>query len=86
MQNVAENDSLVLDARKRLTMSGVQSVDGFTDKTLNLTVAGTRVRIEGENIKILAFSKNSGQLIADGKFNGIKYAAAKLSLFKRLFK
>ena len=72
-QNQIESDRLVLDARKSLSMTGVQSVDGFSEQFLNLTVYGNKVRIVGENIKISSYNKSTGSFSADGIFSEIKY-------------
>lgn len=82
----SENDKLELLGRKRLSMSGVESVDGFTEQTLNLTVAGNKVKISGEGIKITAFNNGTGILCADGNFTEIRYAHKSVPVLKRLFK
>ncbi|MBQ8197717.1 MAG: YabP/YqfC family sporulation protein [Clostridia bacterium] len=84
--NVLDNDKLSLESRNKLTMTGVQGVDGFTEQCLKLTVAGNKVIVNGENIKITAYNKNSGNLSADGVFNEIKYSSKKAPLIKRIFK
>lgn len=81
-----EVDKLVLDGRKKLSMTGVQSIDGFSDQVINLTINGNKVRIIGQNIKITAYNKAVGNLTADGLFSEIKYNHKKTSLIKRLFK
>ena len=81
-----ENDKLELFGRKRLSMSGVESVDGFTEQVLNLTVAGNKVRIMGDGIKITAFNNGTGMLCADGNFTEIRYAHKSTPILKRLFK
>ena len=85
-QNGIDYDSLVLDARKKLTMTGVETVDGFSDQSLRLTVKGNKVSVLGENIKITSFNKNTGTLTAEGKFVQIKYGGQKAPIVKRLFK
>lgn len=86
MDNQLNNDKLEITGRKRLAMSGVETVDGFSEQLLNLTVSGVKVRISGEKIKITAFNKATGTLAADGVFNEIKYNAKKTPIFKRIFK
>ncbi|MBE7089710.1 MAG: hypothetical protein E7362_02780 [Clostridiales bacterium] len=86
-----ENDKileerLTLDARKRLALNGVNSVDGFSEKELKLTVNGSKVEIKGENIKITAYNNVSGNFTADGKFNEIKFGGTKTPIIKRIFK
>ena len=85
-QNVIDIDSLVLDGRKKLNMTGVEMVDGFSEQSLRLTVKGNKVLITGENIKITSFNKNTGSLSAEGKFVQIKYGGQKTPIVKRLFK
>lgn len=86
MENQLNNDKLEILGRKRLAMCGVETVDGFSEQTLNLTVSGVKVKITGEKIKITAFNKATGTLTADGVFNEIKYGAKKTPLLKRIFK
>ncbi len=86
MQNQELTDKLELMGRRRLAMSGVEAVDGFSEQALNLTVSGVKVRITGEKIKITAFNKATGTLMADGVFNEIRYNAKKTPLLKRIFK
>ena len=84
--NQVEVDKVLIEGRKKLTMTGVDSVDAFTDQVLNLTVSGSKVKISGENIKITAYNKGTGTLNADGVFNEIKYSVKKQPFVKRLFK
>ena len=86
MQNQLETHKIELDLRKKLSVTGVLSVDGFSEQTLNLTVSGSKLRILGENIKISSYNKNTGNLTADGDFYEIKYLAKKMPLAKRIFK
>lgn len=86
MENQLNTDKLEIIGRKRLAMSGVDAVDGFSEQVLNLTVLGNKVRITGEKIKITAFNKATGTLVADGVFSEIKYNSKKAPLLKRLFK
>ncbi len=85
-QTPVEIEKIVLDARKRLTMTGVTSVDGFSEEVLHLTVSGSKVKVSGDGIKITSYNKGTGNLTADGNFNEIKYNYAKIPLIKRLFK
>ncbi len=84
--NITVTENLVIDGRKKLSMTGVQAVDGFSEQFLKLTVSGNKVYITGENIRIVSFSKATGNLIAEGIFNEVKYNYKKLPFVKRLFK
>ena len=59
-ENVNQPDQLLIDGRKRLQMTQVQSVDGFTEQMLKLTVNENLVIITGENIKITSYNKATG--------------------------
>ena len=43
MQNQLETHKIELDLRKKLSVTGVLSVDGFSEQTLNLTVSGSKI-------------------------------------------
>ena len=85
MQNLEQN-TLQLDNRKKLTMTGVISVDAFSPSLLRLTLEGSSMIVTGENLKVINFNKSQGNLIAEGLINEIKYLHKKLPLVKRFFK
>jgi len=74
-----ENKSnvLTLEDEKKLTMTGVASVDSFSDQTIHLTVNGHRVIITGERLKILSFSEGSGNFSAVGEVTALKFGGGK---------
>ena len=78
--------TLTVEQQKKLTMTGVVSVDGFNDETVTVTLNEGRMQILGEGLKVLAFSKTTGNLIIDGKIITIKFALKKQPLVKRLLK
>ncbi len=86
MQNDYSTHKLELDFRKKLTITGVQSLDGFSEQLLNLTVSGNKLKICGTNIKITVYNKSTGTLIADGNFNEIKYQQQSKPFIKKIFK
>ena len=79
-------EKLTLDARKRLSMSGVESVDGYSENAVRLTSNGTKVFIYGSRLKITAFNKATGNLSCDGDFTEIKFGGKKTPILKRVFK
>ena len=85
-QNGVNNEKLIIEGRKHLSLSGVESVDSFNEQCLKLTVVGNKMQILGENIKISAFNKSNGNLCAEGEFYEIKYYHKKLPVMKRVFK
>ena len=85
-QNLIKDEKLVLENRKRLSLSGVESVDGFSEGFLRLSLSSGKLQILGENIKITSFNKSSGNLDAQGEIYQIKYLNKKQPIVKRIFK
>lgn len=85
-ENTISQEKLVLDARKNISLTAVETVDGFNEQMLKLTINGTKLQIVGDNIKITAFNKANGNLCAQGNFYEIKYSHQKQPLVKRIFK
>ena len=85
MKEEIKESILTVEQQKRLTLSGVRSVDAFSDTRILLTVNGKRVRIEGKGLKVLSFSEGSGNFAASGEFFLIKFGETKGKFFSRLF-
>lgn len=79
------NSSVLTIEGERLTLTGVDSVDSFSDNLIMLTVGGKRVRIEGAKLKVTAFSKGNGNFAANGEVSSVKFGGAKGRIGK-LFK
>ncbi len=77
---------LTVEQQKKISLTGVESVDSFSENEIRLTVRGKKMRITGAKFKILAFSKGSGAFSATGEVSLIRYGGAKGKLFQRLFK
>lgn len=83
LNNCAE--SLMIEEQKRIKLNFVESVDGFSEELLRLTVKGKKVIIKGEKIRINQFNKDSGNLVADGLFYQINYSGQKKPAMKKIF-
>lgn len=67
---------LTIENQSKLTMSGVSSVDSFSDTEISLTVNGKRVKISGTRLKVLSFSEGSGNFAASGEVTSVRYGVA----------
>ncbi len=76
---------LTLEQQQKLSISGVASVDSFTENAILLSVNGKRVQISGSKLKVLAFSEGSGNFVASGEVTSIKFGGDR-SGFKKLFR
>jgi len=85
-QGMVEQTTLLLEDRKRLTINGVESVNGFSESNINLTIKGENFRATGSNLKIVSFNKSNGNFVAEGEFDELKYCGKKTPLLKKIFK
>ena len=76
MQNEIRQRTLTLENQSKITMTGVERVDSFSERMIALTVNGRKVRIEGSKLRVLAFSEGSGNFSASGLVESIRYLAA----------
>lgn len=78
--------SLTVENRRRLNMTGVVSVDGFSEEVIRLSLSDGKTVISGEGLKIVGFSKQTGTLTAEGLVHAIRFAGKRAPLLKRIFK
>lgn len=76
--------TLQIDQRKKITMTGVESVQSFSPREIQLVVSGGKLVVTGSEMKVTAFSKASGDFAAVGKIDGVRYNAA--GGLKKLFR
>ena len=76
----------VIEERKKIALTGVVSVDAFTEKQIALTLEGCRAQISGDGLKIVSFSKTSGAFAATGKIEGLRFLHARENPVRRLFR
>lgn len=85
MDEIKKNQ-LIIDDQKRLSLTGVITVDSFNLEYICLTCVSGRMVINGEGLKITSFSKTTGTLLSEGKFISVKYNVKRVPLVKRIFK
>ena len=77
--------SVVLEQRKSLSISGIESVASFSEvKIVLVLLGGERINVIGSGLKITGFSKTNGTFTAEGDVMGISYGGK--SLTARIFK
>lgn len=71
--------------RELLTMSAVSEVLSFEGDYICVMTEHGKVEIEGDGMKILSMSSESGDMIVTGRIDGVFYAAkpSKKGLFKK---
>lgn len=86
-QIINQSHSLILDNRKKLTLTGVTDVMGFDDQTVSLTTDCGTLIVKGENLHINKLNLDSKDVCIDGVVNSLQYLAQNTKSFKsKLFK
>lgn len=82
------NQTLTLENRKRIMLTGVNEVVSQIDKAVVLKSAGVLATISGQELRVVKLNLEEGVLIVEGKIDGFKYADNNQSkgFFKRIFK
>lgn len=84
MEDVRTETALI-EQQKKITLTGVVSVDSFTSQQISLSLDSGRAFIAGEGLKIVSFSKTTGGFSAVGKIMGIRFSGKKEKFIKKLF-
>lgn len=89
METSIKNHDLVLKDRKNLTLSGVNELNSFDEKGVDLITSLGYLSIRGDKIKITAFNNNTGDMEICGDFSALIYineSSKKDGFFSKLFK
>lgn len=83
--------SLLLENKEVLNVTGVENVDNFNDEIVVLITNKGRLTIKGEKLNISKLNVDEGKLVVKGVINSLVYSdyegqREKVSLVKKLFK
>ncbi len=78
---------LILQDRRRLTVSGVMDVESFDENAIVLQTAGGLLILRGSALHIDKLSIEGGELLVTGRIDSLVYedGAARGGFFARLF-
>ena len=84
-----KEQNIEIENRNKIRLTGVVDIISFDDETITiLTVLGKMI-IKGDELKILNFGNETGDMEAEGKINAVVYlndSKGKNSLMGKLFK
>lgn len=81
--------SLILDSRKKLTLSGVLEVISYDDEKIELNTDLGKLNVKGKNLKLNKLDVKNGDVIIIGSMCSIVYSNKninKKSLIKKVFR
>lgn len=83
----ANNHNLILDNRKKLTLSGVRDVSGFNEETVSIVTDLGGLIIKGSNLHISQLNLDTGDVEIEGNINSLQYTQSKQnkSVIQRIF-
>lgn len=85
---IRSNHNIIIEDRKKLTLSGVKDVISFDDETLLLETVLGRLTVKGAGLHIVNFDTASGDLFAEGKIFAAVYTSDEKNggFFSRVFR
>ena len=84
-----QHHNLLLEDRKKLKLTGVTDVDSFDDGAVTAYTAAGELQIAGEDLRVLSFNNDLGELLLEGTFRSFCYldnAPKKEGLLSRLLR
>ncbi len=88
-ENVALPHQMILDERKRLTVSGVSDVDSFDDALIIAYTSLGELTVKGTALHISRLNVDTGELSVEGTITSLEYTDPRpktKGLFGKLFK
>lgn len=79
---------LVIENRKKVTMTGIIDVESFDEETIIAQSECGEILIKGRNLKISRLSVESGDMSVEGDVDAVSYSEGKLkgNFFARVFR
>ena len=87
--NTRTIQNVIIESRKKLSVSGVKQVVSFDSETVLLDSTLGQMTIKGEGVKIENYNTDTGDLSASGTIHAVIYMAGRDSgggFISRLFK
>lgn len=81
--------SLILEERRKLSLSGITDVGNFDEESITLYCNQGEITVKGEKLQVNVLDVNTGQFEAEGKIISLQYSDRKLKnpgFFSKVFK
>lgn len=87
-QKTKAPNMLMLDNRARLTVTGINDVDSFDEKTVVAYTDYGQLNVHGDKLSISKLSVETGELTVEGNISSLVYTDNQPSgnIFKKLFR
>ncbi len=87
-ETAQKNHNVIIEDRKKFTLSGVKEVLAFDDESIALETVMGKLYIKGAGLHILSFESEIGDLAGEGRLHAVIYTAEEPNggFFHRLFR
>lgn len=87
-ENVRKSHNMIVEERKKFTLTGVTDVISFDEETIMLETTLGRLAIKGEDLHLGQFDTDKGDISGSGTICAMIYTTsqANTGFFSRLFK
>lgn len=88
-KNFATQHNIIMENRRRLTVSGIKDVDSFDEQTVILHTDSGELTVKGRNLHINSFNVEAGDISIDGEFVAVAYTNDRPksnSVFSKIFR
>lgn len=87
-ENANKIHNVILENRKKFTLSGVDEVISFDEETITLCTSEGNLTVKGNELHILNFDSNNGDLTGEGRIHAFIYTAPENSrgFFTKIFR
>lgn len=87
LNKAVQNHGIIIENRSKISITGVLDVISFDEQTVLLDTSMGELTIKGENLKVMGFTHETGNISVEGTLFALGYTSTskKKSMKSRLF-
>ncbi|MDO4742439.1 MAG: sporulation protein YabP [bacterium] len=88
-RNFTTQHNIIMENRRKLTVSGIKDVDSFDEQTVILHTELGELTVKGKDLHINSFNVDMGDISIEGEFVAVAYTndqTKNSSLFSKIFR
>lgn len=83
--NSALPQNIILEGRKKLSVSGVEDIDSFNEKSAVIFTTLGIIEVKGSDIHMNKLNLESGEIVLEGEFDSLIYPDSSAEKGKKSF-
>ncbi len=76
-QSLKGNNTIILENRQKLSVSGVNDVVGFDEETVVLKTELGDLTVKGSSLKVKSFAVETGSILVEGNIAALVYTESR---------